>query len=671
VATGVDAAPADPRRLALGRAARDPLAVPGATGFAVLFVYELKGGGYAATTWYPGALVFLALAVLAVRSHATRGTRLRGTTTAALASLALFTGWSFLSISWADVKGEAWDGSNRTLLYLLVFSFFVLSPWGVDTVVVLLGGFALAVAGLGLAEIVRAAAATEPQSFFQLGRFAQPTNYQNATCALFLMAFWPALLLASRRELPSPIRALATAACAVLAELALLCQSRASLVAFPVTLLVYLVLVPGRARTVVFLIPGAVALAATYRRLLDVFPAIRDNRQVAGAVVGARNVVIVSALACVAAGWLLAELDRRIVPEARLRRAGGVVVAIVSVVAAAAGAGLAAQQLEHPLARAQAAWRSFKVTHPVTGRSYLSTGLGGNRYDLWRVAVHEVGQSPIVGVGADNFAADYLQLRHSLEEPEYPHSLELRVLAQTGAVGGLLFTAFLGAALIGLRRLTRLEGLTRAAAGASAAVVAYWLVHGSVDWFWELPGLGGAAFACLGVAVRLSTASGGSGGRRLPRPAFAAVVAATAVAACTFTLPWLAAAEVARAASSWRADPALAFDRLAAARRLNVLSDMPDLVEGAIASRLGERTRMRDAFRRALGRNPRDWYANFELAVVAALDGRRELALRHVDAARRLDPLEPAISVLAAEIRSRRPISPPGLDKVFLDRIRA
>jgi Flp pilus assembly protein TadD len=147
--------------------------------------------------------------------------------------------------------------------------------------------------------------------------------------------------------------------------------------------------------------------------------------------------------------------------------------------------------------------------------------------------------------------------------------------------------------------------------------------------------------------------------------------AAAALATVVLALPWLAAAEVARAASSWRTDPGAAFRRLETARQLNVLSDMPDLVAGAIASRVGDRPRMVAAFERALARNRRDWYANLELGVAAALDGRRTVALKRLEAARRLDPLEPTIRALTRDIRAGRRISPPELDRVFLARIRA
>jgi tetratricopeptide (TPR) repeat protein len=151
-------------------------------------------------------------------------------------------------------------------------------------------------------------------------------------------------------------------------------------------------------------------------------------------------------------------------------------------------------------------------------------------------------------------------------------------------------------------------------------------------------------------------------------------VALTLVAAgacvVTFVFPWLAAEETDRAASSWRQDPHAAYARLDTASRLNPLSDQPKLVEGAIASRLGDRARMRAAFGEALRRDPRDWYAHLELGIAASLDGDRPGAIREVREAQRLDPLEPAVTEVLAELRAGRRVSPAALDRLFLARIR-
>ena len=66
------------------------------------------------------------------------------------------------------------------------------------------------------------------------------------------------------------------------------------------------------------------------------------------------------------------------------------------------------------------------------------SGLGSNRYDFYRVSLDEFTAHPVGGIGADNFQQQYLRHGRSSETPRYPHSVELRTLAQTGIVGALL-----------------------------------------------------------------------------------------------------------------------------------------------------------------------------------------------------------------------------------------
>ncbi len=281
--------------------------------------------------------------------------------------------------------------------------------------------------------------------------------------------------------------------------------------------------------------------------------------------------------------------------------------------------------LRHPEQRLQHAWHDFKATKPTTASSYLANGLGGNRYDVWRVAFNEFKDKPVLGVGRR-------QLRGRLPASSggARRSLSTRTASSCGSsrrpgiVGTLLFVGFLGALVVALRRLYRLPRSKQAVAGTALTMVVYWFVHGSVDWFWEIPALGGAAFWCLGMAASLTV--GPSARARAPRQVrhllTAGLAAAAAVVVVAYALPWLAAEETLRAATSWREDPHGAYARLDTASRLNPLSDEPKVVEGAIASRLHDRARMRSAFREALRRDPRDWYAHLELAVVASLEGQ-------------------------------------------------
>jgi fumarate reductase subunit D len=656
---------------ALAQIRGDPALGPGLVLVGVLAVYAIKSGAIAPTVWYPGALLLLGLGATVLYGRIRAGLPLARSLAVAAGLFAAYVGLAYASIIWSHAKGLAWDGANLSLLYLIVFVTSAALPWRRATAAALLAAYGLSAATVGVIELTRAAAAHDPAASFQLGRFAAPFGYQNAASAWYLMAAWPMLLVASRRGAPVVARSLSVAALCVLPELALLCQSRGSLVAAAIAALAYLALVPSRARSLAY---GAVAvLPALLARgpLLDVYPAIKDGAGIAHAVAQARNVVLITAAAGLAFGVVVAVVDRRADLHG-LRRAGSRAIVVAATLGAVALVVLLAVTLRHPEERLQHAWHDFKATKPATASSYFANGLGGNRYDVWRVALNEFKRKPLLGVGVDNFEADYLVERRSQEEPLYPHSVELRLLSQTGLVGTLLFVSFLGALVVTLRHLYRLPRSKQAVAGTALAMAVYWFVHGSVDWFWEIPALGGAAFWCLGMAASLTVGpSAAVPTTRHVRHLVTAGLAATAVVVVVaFALPWLAAEETLRAATSWREDPHGAYARLDTASRLNPLSDEPKVVEGAIASRLHDRARMRSAFREALRRDPRDWYAHLELAVVASLEGRRTVALRELTEARRLDPLEPVLVDVQRDVLAGKRVSPAKIDRIFLARIR-
>jgi hypothetical protein len=644
--------------------------VPGALAFLVFFLYARAQAGYAATVWYPGAVFLLVLLFVGTSGPINAFRGLGTPARASVGCLAAFTAWTYASIAWSDVKGDAWDGANRTLLYLVVYSLFVALAWRGAPAALLIGGYSLAVAILGLVVFVSASRSAHPDSYFLLARFAAPTGYQNANCALFSLAFWPAVGLASRREVPWPARASLLACSGVLVELALLSQSRAWLVAMPLTLLLYLAVMPQRVRGLVFVVAAGAAVVVARGPLLHMYPALRSGHGISAALHSARLAVFVSACALFVVGALLAVADHALQTRAsvtrrihRLVSAALIAGTIVALLAAAVWVG-------NPAPRIHRAWNQFKGKPSAVGTSsYFTQGFGSNRYDIWRVAAHEISRHPLAGVGSDNFAVDYLRERRSDEEPLYPHSLELKIAAQTGVVGAVLFLAFLVSALIAWARRRPARGLSRSVGAIGVVAFGYWAVHGSVDWFWEIPALGAPAFAFLGIAASTSQP-------RAPREpqrgwlmsARIGVAIVAIAAAASLVAPWFAAEEVRAAAHGWRADPARSFRELNRARELNPLSDDPDLVAGAIASRLGETQRMQRSFRRALRRNPHNWYARLELAVAESRLGGRRQAFRQLAVAARLDPREPTISIVARLIRARRPVSTVALDRMFLER---
>jgi tetratricopeptide (TPR) repeat protein len=148
-----------------------------------------------------------------------------------------------------------------------------------------------------------------------------------------------------------------------------------------------------------------------------------------------------------------------------------------------------------------------------------------------------------------------------------------------------------------------------------------------------------------------------------------AFVGAALFSAASFALPWLAARNVEQAASGWRTNPARAFVQLERARGLNPLSDRPDLIAGVIASRIGDLPRMREAFERVLDRNPKNWYAYLELAIVSSLEKDRARALELLGQARALNPSEPVIALVTRKVGAGERISLRVIDRIFLQRL--
>ena len=280
----------------------------------------------------------------------------------------------------------------------------------------------------------------------------------------------------------------------------------------------------------------------------------------------------------------------------------------------AVGGGLALAG--NPVTRIKHSWDSFKGGYGAdssTG-SRLVSGLGSNRYDFYRVALDEFLAHPILGIGADNFQQQYLVHGRSEETPHYPHSVELRTLAQGGLFGTLIALLGLAAALLACAQaLRRSDPLGRAVAAAALAGFGYWVVHGSFDWFWEFAGLGAPAFALLGLACALAparpkavskesetlTASPGADQRlfgmdklvvRRLLGAGACALVALALAA-SLAAPWFSQLEIQSAVGVWTKSSPAAYARLEDAANLNPLSDQPYLVGGSIALRYRELAR--------------------------------------------------------------------------------
>jgi Tfp pilus assembly protein PilF len=326
-----------------------------------------------------------------------------------------------------------------------------------------------------------------------------------------------------------------------------------------------------------------------------------------------------------------------------------------------------------PIDRVNAAWDSFKQGYTNTPGQPLAQGLGSGRYDYYTVALNLFSDHPLNGIGADNFQQDYLAVRKSDETPRYPHSVEMRTLAQTGVVGVLLLIGFIAAALAGAAgAMRRASPLAKAVAAAGTMAFGYWLIHGSFDWFWEFAGLGVPAFAMLGLACGLAPARkrGAAGEERMLLPRIALVVGLV-LGVISMALPWLSDVSTQYAAEHWRADPEAAYKRLDRAASLDPLSAEPYLAAGTIALKRSEQARAQAYFREALERQPRSAYATLELGALASSYGNRAAAERLLVRTVRLDPRDELSRKALADVRAGRQVSIEQLNAAILGQVRA
>ncbi len=651
-------------------AARDWLvAVPAGALLVVGVVLTLSHGGYAPTAWYPAALFVLALGAVVLTASAPeaaerwRGARLM------LVSFGLFTAWSYASIAWAAVPGLAWDGANRTLLYWLVLAIAALRPWTPVVTRGILLALVTALSAIAIGVLVSFDGNMTVGSTFFAGRLAAPTGYANATANLWLIGCFPALWLACDSELSRLLRGLCLAAAGLLAQTTLLSQSRGSVVAFAAAALVLVVMAPRRWPALLAIAATIGAVLASSGAVLDVESAspARSSQQFSDA----RQAIALATLGLLVVGLAAAMADRpltrRLPAEARRHgdRALGAlaVLAVVGVLIA----------IGNPVSWTRARWDDFKTNGYAavdTGPTRFGGSLGSNRYDFYRVGIDEFLDHPLHGVGVDGFGPGYLVRGHSSESPKFAHSLVISVLAETGIIGTALFVVFLTAAAAAALRARR---AARAVAGgpwiAAGAGATAFLAGCAVDWLWQFTALGVFAFLLLGAAVRppaLDEPGPEARATQYPAPGFGAhstpgravLVVAGLAAALSLALPGIAARFTADAYDRSATSPADAVRRLDRAASYNRLSADAPLAKAIILRRLDRIAQARTALDKAISREPNNWFAYLERAMLAARSRDWAAASADIRRARALDPRQPVLVEVARSMARHRPVDP-------------
>lgn len=665
--------------------------IPAGLTIAVIVAWTAAGGGYEArpvldggydpNPWYLGALLLVGLCCATILGIG----RVRVSRWAAIAwaALAAYTVWSFLSILWAHDQGAAFLGSNRALVYLAAFTTFAILPWSGWSARIALSALVVGLGGLALLTAIRLAVLPGPSGLYLNARLVYPLGYYNADPALFTMTALVAIALCSRRDGSPALRVAGLVLAALCLQLAVLGQSRGWLFTAPLVLALALLIVPERLRLLAFALGPVAAAALAAPALLQVYDrATAGGATLAGARLAhvlhqqgahaVRAMLLADAvLALVAA--LAVGIDLRLQPtEATRRRADRLAAALL---AAATIVGVIAALLAtrgHPLARVEHAWNSFaNAGNGAEAGASRFTALGSQRVDFWRAALHEWGAHPLLGIGQDNFAASYIRLRHTSQEPRWVHSLELRLLLHTGLVGALLFALFvLAVAIAALGRGRVGHSPERTAASIALLPLVVWLVHGSVDWFWEIPALSVTALAFAGAATALGGAGRAGPGVKPPEMSQAArgrrsegvaLWGATALfgagSLVALGISFAAAREVQRAITVWPGRPTLAYSELRSASRLLPFDTQIDLVGAAVALDRGEAATAKHWLERAERRDGEEWLAPFLLGLLAGERGERARARTELRRALSLNPREPLLGEALARSGGTHPLT--------------
>ncbi len=616
--------------------------------------WGLKQGAYFGPVFYPGAvcvyaLLFLLLAFTPLRERLDRAGAV------ALLAIACLGAWTLLGLIWTPAPASAVGDAQRIFLYASLFAIGIWSRRliGRETFALIAP---VAVAGVLIGVVTTATIAFGSDVALYLhvdGTLKFPFGYRNANAAFLLLCTWPLLSAATSNRTPWLLRGLIVGCATMLIELAILSQSRGSLPATCIALVVFLGLSPHRLRAAAILLLAVLPALVATPTLLEVFQHGRaDARALELLHHSAAAIAISSAFAAVFAAIVLRLLYPRLNLGPKRVRLLSYACALIAVVGVVVGSGIVIARHGGPVKFIDQRVSQFdRVGYPNLSHQSTRFGfnIGSNRGDFWRVALHEGLDHPIVGGGPGSFEIAYQKDRRSTEEPKDPHSVEMLMFSELGVVGVALFATFLIAATIAAVRSRRAGPLAAGVIAGALAAASQWLVHSSYDWLWYYPGVTAPAVYLLGAVA----AQGGGvlHGAWVRRIRLAGLVGLAVLALSVVPL-FLSEQFTSRALGEWRTDVSGSYSDLDRASALNPFDVEPLLDKGEIAGLAGDRTLAISSFRKAQQLEPES-YAPYYLAARELRFVAPSAARRLIARARFLNPLNPRVRALSRGLEAR------------------
>jgi len=421
--------------------------------------------------------------------------------------------WCGISLLWSVAPERTWAHVNRTISYALVILLAMTLASSVPRVVsrVAYGWLLVAVVcalyavggkiipGVELLGIDFNHAALA-------SRLRAPLEYWNALGLVMVLAMPIALRLTTDATRRDVTRLAALAAFFVLLICLCMTYSRGGILACFTAIVVVTVLGGQRLRglavvglTILISIP---VLGLAFNR-----PALKginvplDERVPDGIVLGLVTAGCLVAL--LMAGWGMLHLEQR-TPwnQERTQLVWRGLAALAAILAVFTIGGILTAP-DGPGGWADRAWEKFSQTSKdeVSDPSRLISSNSGNRWVWWKEAAGAWSDKPLHGWGAGSFTVTHKMYRDVELGVTQPHNMPLQFLAETGIVGALLVSGAIGfllfCALDRLRAMPR--GRERDLGAALIAGAVAWLVHGLVDWDWDIPGVTVPVLIFLGV----------------------------------------------------------------------------------------------------------------------------------------------------------------------------
>ena len=615
--------------------------------------FGADGGPGGLGGFYPAAIAVLLVGALLLAGHRWNG-RLGGASAVALAALALLAVWTAISIAWTPAQEAAIDDAERYVFYAFAFGLGMLlcnmlgRRMALSLLPLVLAG---AIVAIGTALTIGLGDDLDTYLHIDDGALRFPLGYHSATAGLFLVCYLVSLAVAGERGADWRMRAAALGIATLLLNLTVLCQSRGSMPAFAVGLVVLIALHPGRVRVATAALLAAAGTAAAMPWLLDVYTA--DALAAGGTLAELHDAAIaggISAVGVAVVGAIAARADELFLPPVPLRLGSRRTAIVTSALVVIALAGAFVAVAGNPVDWASDRIDEFEAggSGPDPGASTRFTGgVASGRNDFWGVAIDELSEDPARGGGAGSFRYVYLAQRETDQAPDDAHGIGFTMASELGLPGVVLLLVFLIAATIGAVRSWRLGPAAALIAAGGLAAGASWLVGSSYDWGWTFPALTAPVLALLGAACApaLLALDRGDGRLRWLGAGGAILLALTMV-------PLYLSERYADAAyNDWRDDPTRAYEDLERAADLNPFADQPLLGKALIAMQQGDEEVALEALERAEERKPDEWTTHLYIGTLLAQHDP-ERAIAELETASELNPGSERVEETLESLRS-------------------